>query len=118
MSGTSDQLAQHLRALSAAVERLRAVLQRFDRAGLKLAAHIEGGANLVAALDHLDGRVRRTEVTEAIDEFEAARHQVRLAMFGLAKEQGSSLSEVARALGISRQLASRQAAETDRSASN
>src|SRR5271165_5593727 len=109
MSAKSDQLTERLRAFSGTVERLRAVLQRFDRASLKLATRIDDGANLVVALDHLDGRVRRAEVTEAIEEFESVRHQVRLAMFDLAKEQGISLAEVARALGISRQLASRQA---------
>ncbi|HUY22143.1 MAG TPA: hypothetical protein VMV22_07355, partial [Acidimicrobiales bacterium] len=101
MSVKSDQLSHHLRELSGIVERLRAVLERFDTASVRLASKVDEGANLVTALDNLDGRVRRSEVTEAIEEFEAVRHQVRLAMFDLAKEQGSSLSDVARALGIS-----------------
>jgi hypothetical protein len=46
-------------------------------------------------------------MTAALKDFEAARHRVRLAMFSLAKEQGSSFSDMARALGISRQLGSR-----------
>jgi len=65
----------------------------------------------VTALQDFKGPERRSEVTDALGEFEAARHQVRLAMFALAKEQGSSFSDLARALGISRQLASRLAAE-------
>jgi hypothetical protein len=52
-------------------------------------------------------------VTEAIQEFEAARHQLRLALFSLGKEEGASISEVGRVLGISRQLASRLAGESD-----
>ena len=67
----------------------------------------------MSTLEMLQGPQRRREVTEALEEFETARHRVRLSMFGVAEEQDASISEVARALGISRQLASRLAAEAD-----
>ena len=50
-------------------------------------------------------------MTEAVEESEAARHQLRLALFAVGKEEGASISEVGRVLGISRQLASRLAGE-------
>ncbi len=55
----------------------------------------------------------RQQVTEAIGEFEAARHQLRVALFAVGKEEGASISQVGRVLGISRQLASRIAKEVD-----
>jgi len=54
-------------------------------------------------------------MTESMEEFEAARYQLRLAIFALGQEEGSSISEFARALGISRQFASRLANEVSSS---
>jgi len=54
----------------------------------------------------------REELTNALDEFDRVRHMVRLSLFVvLGQEQGVSISEIARTLGISRQLASRLAQE-------
>lgn len=50
-------------------------------------------------------------MTSAIEEFEAARHTVRLGLIAVAQEEGSNLSDVARTLGVSRQLTSRLALE-------
>ena len=102
---------RRLSELNEAAEHLRAVLLRYNKASAGVAALIDQGAHLVTALQDLKGPERRSEVTYALGEFEAARHKVRLAMFALATEQGSSFSDLARALGISRQLASRLAAE-------
>jgi hypothetical protein len=113
MPSKAKQLVQRFSELHEATEHLRAVLLRYDKASDKLAILVADGADLATALENLAGPVRRSQVTDAVDEFEAARHRVRLAMFALAKEQGSSLSEMGRALGISRQLASRLAAESE-----
>jgi len=80
---------------------------------VKIAKHLEGGAPGVAAAQGTGIPTERRQVTEAIEEFEAARHQLRLALFALGKEEGASISEVGRVLGISRQLASRLAAESE-----
>ena len=55
----------------------------------------------------------RQELNEALEDFESLRHQVRVTFLTLAQEQGTSISEAGRMLGISRQLASRVAAEAD-----
>ena len=110
----SKQLVHSFSELNEVAERLRAVLLRYNKASDQVATLVAEGAHLVPALQSLGGPVRRSEVTDALEEFEAARHRVRLAMFALAKEQGSSFSDVARALGISRQLASRLAAESEK----
>jgi len=109
----SKQLVRRLSELNEVAEHLHTVLRRYSKASASVATLVDQGTHLVPALESLHGPVRRSEVTEALEEFEAARHRVRLAMFALAKEQGSSFSDVARALGISRQLASRLAAEAE-----
>ncbi len=86
---------------------------RYNKASASVATLVEQGAHLVTALQNFSGPERRSEVTDALGELEAARHRVRLAMFALAKEQGSSASDLARALSISRQLASRLATEAE-----
>ena len=117
MSGSTDntgeQLVRRLSELIEVTEHVRTILQRYNEASSSVAAHVEDGADLVGTLESLHGPVRRGEVTEALQAFEAARHRVRVSMFALAKEQGASVSDVARALGISRQLAARQAAEAE-----
>jgi hypothetical protein len=107
----SKRLVRSFSELIEASEHLRAVLLRYITANDSVATLVGEGAHLVTALQSFGGPVRRSEVTQALEDFEAARHRVRLAMFALAKEQGSSFSDVARVLGISRQLASRLAAE-------
>jgi len=109
----SKQLVRRLSELIEVAEQLCTVLRRYNKASASVATLVDQDTHLVLALESLEGPVRRSEVTEALEEFEAARHRVRLAMFALAKEQESSFSDVARALGISRQLASRLAAEAE-----
>lgn len=78
-----------------------------------IAERLEAGAPGISASKGTGIPSERRQVTESIEEFEAARHQLRLALFALGKEEGASISEVGRVLGISRQLASRIAAEAD-----
>ena len=109
----SQQLVRRFSELNEAAEHVGTVLMRYNKASASVATLVEQGAHLVTALQNFGGPERRSEVTDALGELEAARHRVRLAMFALAKEQGSSASDLARALGISRQLASRLATEAE-----
>jgi DNA-directed RNA polymerase sigma subunit (sigma70/sigma32) len=114
MSKKSDQLVREIAVLVETTEAVRDVLGRYKRANAKLAKRIERGESVLEAFDGLAGTMRRhRELTEALAELEAARHQVRVALFALSTAQGVSLSEVGRRLGISRQLASRLAAEAE-----
>jgi len=61
------------------------------------------------ALKAVVASVRLREVPQAMDRFEAARRQARLAMFVLASGEGTSTSELGRQIGVSRQLTSRLA---------
>jgi len=107
-------LVRQISALTEATNNLEAVLVRNKRAINDLAAHVEQGESVLEAFDELDGAMRHQRgLAQTLDEFVVARHQVRLAVFALAIAQGASLSELARRLGISRQLASRVAAEAE-----
>jgi hypothetical protein len=114
MSKKSEQLVREISALLEATETLREVLGRYKRANARLARRVAQGESVLEAFDGLEGAMQRhRELTETLEEFEAARHHVRVALFALATAQGASLSEIGRRLGISRQLASRLAAEAD-----
>ena len=108
-------MVRQISALTEATDNLEAVLARYKRAINDLAAHIEEGESVLEAFTEMDGAMlRQRELTETFQEFEAARHTVRLAVFALATAQGAGPSELGRRLGISRQLASRLATESER----
>jgi len=93
---------------------LRAELLGFEKAMIRIAKRLENGDPAVSAGHGIGAPGRRRKVTECIEQFEASRHQLRLALFDLSLDEGASISEVGRVLGISRQLASRIAAEATR----
>jgi len=49
----------------------------------------------------------RAAITDALRRFEAARHRVLLVLVAIQVQEGRSIGEVAKAWGVSRQLASR-----------
>ena len=102
---------QEMANLIEVVDQVREVLLRYKTISHRLVRRVEKDEPLVDALNALHGSLQRREVTEAIEELEMARHQIRLAMFALGKAQGASASELGRALGISRQLAHRLVTE-------
>ena len=111
-SKQAGRLVSDISALIEMSEELRQTLTRYKRANRLLATRVGGGEMVLDAFDALGTPMRRhRELTEVMDEFEAARHRVRLSLFALAESEGASKSEVARRLGISRQLASRLAVE-------
>jgi hypothetical protein len=114
VSEKSDRLVDRITTLVECSGRLRDLLSRYEEANVALAAHLSGGQSAMTALDNLETTVRRREVTETLEEFDAARHEVRLALLATWLDEGGSRSSVGRALGISRQLASRLAAEVER----
>lgn len=115
MTEKSRQLAQAFSHLDQCNRELRSVMQRFERTTTKLARKVSGGALVVEATRDVTGTIRLKELGEAEKAFEVARHRARVAIFALAIEQGTNLSEMGRALGISRQLASRLGAEASES---
>src|ERR1019366_10023598 len=111
MTEKSWQLAQALSHMDQCNRDLRSVMQRFEKTTTRLARRVDGGALVVEAVRDVTGSIRLQELSEAEKAFEVARHRARVAIFALAIEQGTNLSEMGRAIGISRQLASRLGGE-------
>ncbi|HUI05164.1 MAG TPA: hypothetical protein VLZ77_16615 [Acidimicrobiales bacterium] len=111
MTNKVDELVRRNTELIESAKSLRGVLVRFERVLANMSRLVEGGVPVVEALDRLGGPHLRPQTTEALDRFTDARHNARVAMFALGVDQGASLSDMARAFDISRQLASRLAAE-------
>ena len=111
MTKATRRLASEVAAFNEANRKLRAALEQFENANAGLAQRVQGGDRLVDALKGVGAPEPRLEINEALEEFEVARHRVRVAMFARAIEDGTSMSEVGRALGVSRQLSARLGAE-------
>jgi hypothetical protein len=111
---TRDNLVGRIAQVIEANKHLETVLVDFRATLAQMSERVSGGETAVDALRNLNAPVSRRLVTESLEEFESARRQMRVAIMALALSQGSSISDVAKVLGISRQLASRLAAEIDR----
>jgi len=111
MSRAGKRLVRDMAKLIDVTDDLCEVLQRYKAGSAEVAARVERGESLADALEAARSPIVRAQVTDALAEFEAARHQVRLAMFALGDEQDTSASELGRRLAFSRQLASRLARE-------
>ena len=92
--------------------RLREELVRHQDATTKAIEDMMAQAMTTDAVSMGEAPQIRGELTEALDRFERSRHEARLAIFAfLGTVPGVSTARIGRALGISRQLASRLARE-------
>ena len=114
MSTPRIRFVRNMATLIETTEEVRSVLERYKASSVELAARVERGDHLQDIFPAIEGPARPREVTEILVKFEAARHQVRLAMFDLGREQGLSQSEVGRQLGMSRQRAAALVARSKR----
>jgi hypothetical protein len=96
-----------------ATDRLRDAFLRFKKSFMTQTRRMESGTPAVEALESVNASVVRQELASAVEEFETSRYKVRLAFIAVALDQGANMSEIARALGVSRQLVSRMAADID-----
>jgi hypothetical protein len=113
VSGKSRDVVRRAEALSVALQALTTVLIDYQSAVPDLISRVERGDKVAEAVQGVGAATIRSDVTDALDAFESARHEFRKAVVALGLEQGSSASEVGRAFGFSRQLASRLATEID-----
>jgi hypothetical protein len=114
MSKKRERLIHRQYKLVESSAQLRAELLGLEKALIKIAKRLENGDTAVSAGHGVGAPGRRQKVTECIEQFEASRHQLRLALFSVSLEEGATISDLGRVLGISRQLASRIAAEATR----
>jgi hypothetical protein len=112
VSKNSKQLVRRIAVLVEANDHLCDVLERQRVFMVEATTNIETGGLTIGGLLSGGAADMREELTTALDDFEVARHAVRLSLYGvLGTDQGESISQFARSLGISRQLASRLARE-------
>ena len=108
---TPRRLEQVLVQLVERTQELRAALDDFDEASRKGLGLVHSEVRLVDALVETQAGQTRARLNKALDDFEKVRKELRLVMAELAIEEGASLAELAKALGVSRQLLSRLAIE-------
>jgi hypothetical protein len=113
LSRESKQVVRRAEALLVAIESLRSRLAGYESAVPDFITRIKSGERVDEAIQGVGAATIRSEITEAIDAFETTRREFRTAALALGLEQGLSASEVARAFGFSRQLASRLASELE-----
>jgi hypothetical protein len=107
------ELIQALLEGQEANRELRRTLQWGERQLVKLHREFERGKSLVDVLDRVDVGDVRERVSDAVEEFEATRHAVKVATFALAQEEGVSIGELSRKWQISRQRGSQYAHEAN-----
>jgi len=108
-----EELERQIAALHEAIDELRRTLLHFKKSTATFVQLVEDGEAVYPALEQIQGPILRRDLTDAVEMFEATRQRARTAILTLGREQGASMSEVGRLLGISRQLASRLVAEAD-----
>jgi hypothetical protein len=92
-------------------EEVRASLRRMESAYRKAIKQIEQGADFKSTLFSAHATGVSGDVTLALIRLEGERHRCRVAGIAVALDHGMSIGAIARAWGVSRQLASRYAKE-------
>lgn len=95
-----DALAELRRATKATEVAIARALRKADQ-----------GAEMTSVLVGLEPSKTRQAMNDALQALEHARHEMRLAVFASALEEGTSIGELGRIFGFSRQLAARYAKE-------
>jgi hypothetical protein len=104
-----DDVARDIEQLVAAGQELRDLIQESRKGFQKALVLLDRGVRIDEALRALNTAERRLAMTEQLSEFEECRHRLRLSITVAGLDEGMSIGDLARAFGVSRQLASRMA---------
>jgi hypothetical protein len=108
---SKQQVLRAVKNYQRATRHLRLLLEDVD-AGLGTFMGLVKSEEAVAALLlGTQAASRRHEFAQAMADFEEGRRQLRVAILRHGAERGESIADMAKALGISRQLAYRHMAE-------
>ena len=102
-----EGLQSALEAMKRAREQLRSTEAAYRRA----IRAIESGRPIGDTLDIISAAAIRSDLNGALADLEHSRHRARLAMLVGGIDEGLSVSELGRKMGVSRQLAARYAHE-------
>ena len=97
--------------LLASMAALRVSTRETETAVRRAMKKAQRGDDLAAVLASLDPATTRHSMNDALKAVEQARHDMRLAVFAEALDRGTSIGELGRIFGFSRQLAARYAKE-------
>jgi len=100
-------LKKSIDALVASAAALRERLRNYEISMDRIRRGLDEGQPAIDASSGTSIPSDRRLVTESIEQFEQARHELRVALIAAGRAEGSSVAEVAAVLGISRQLAYR-----------
>lgn len=112
-----DEVVEDIGALIEDVVATRAGLKAYQAVLEKNRRHLAGGGHVDATPELFDLRAERTALTDRLNNLERARSAARLALWRLQVAEGTTIAEIARVWGFSRQLISRAlSSETRRAA--
>ena len=100
---------ESIRATITSSERLREGLLKGESTGRKMIAAIENGVSVAHSIDASgqDAATLRCSLHDLLEDFQHARHRMRIAFMLPSVAEGMSIGAIGRALGVSRQLAQR-----------
>jgi hypothetical protein len=111
MSNLDREAFEAVRALVAALGAARAEMRRAEQSLERALERARGNESLDSFMVVTQPARKRQSLIEALEHVNRCRHETRLRVFALALDRGYSVSDIARAWGISRQLASRYVRE-------
>jgi hypothetical protein len=97
--------------MEAAIIRTRNQLKFMETLMRRVRRMLETGRSATDVAKVANAAHARAATSEIIREVQAARHRAQQAQFKLAAAEGSTMAEIARAWGVSRQLVSRMVKE-------
>ena len=107
MPSLRDEALRDLEALIAGVDELAEYLSSMRGSYIELQRILEEGGSVAVALRSVAADEARQAMTAVLDDFERRRHMSRLSLIAADLDEGSTINEISRTWGISRQLASR-----------
>ena len=116
-AGPRDAAIEDLLRLATAARELRATLESCERMYEASLDRLIAGRDPGEAIHGVDVSGARLSITEALTEFERARHHARGTFINAQHDEGMNMKEIGRVWGISRQLAHRFFKESQRETS-
>jgi len=106
-----DAAVAGLEVLIESTVALRRQLDAHEAVCRRVLADVHDQVPMGCALPAARADTWRSGLTDAIKCFEGTRHRARLALVAMSIDEGSTIAEIARTWGVSRQLASRWVGE-------
>ncbi len=112
MAALREDAARTLREMEEAIIRTRSQLKFMETLMRRVRKMIESGKSATEVAKVANAAQARAATSDIIREVQAARHRAQQAQFKLAAAEGSTMAEIARGWGVSRQLVSRMVKES------